>query len=141
MLEDTVDEVREPHIREWLGDMLAAARRHETTINELYVAFSRDRLPPSPGRATLLAKMREVVADVEGLSGGAPGGGWRQMRELALTNLDSTMGFAVIEQFGLALGLPAVVDLVLPVMKEKTRHQLVLRECLLEMAPKTIMEP
>jgi hypothetical protein len=139
MLEDTVDDVAEPHIRTWLGDMIVAARRHEGLINELYVAFSRDRLPPSEARASMLARMRDVVADVESRATRAPRGAWRKLRELALTNLDSTTGFAIIEQLGLAMGLPAVVNMMLPIIHEKTQHQMVLRECLLETAPKTIL--
>jgi hypothetical protein len=61
------------------------------------------------------------------------------MRQLVLTNLDSINGFAVTEQIGLALGLPNVVNLVVPVIHEKTRHQVVLRECLLEMATNTVL--
>jgi hypothetical protein len=139
MLEDTVDDVAEPHISERLNDMLAAARRHEALISELYVAFSRDRLPPGEARAGMLARMREVVGHVEGLAAGVRGGDWRRLRELALTNLDSTTGYAVTEQLGLAMGLPAVVEMVLPVVHEKTQHQVVLRECLLETAPKAIL--
>jgi hypothetical protein len=144
MLEDTVggDDVGEPHIRKWLGDMLDAARQHERTIDELYLAFGRDpstRRPTGAASITLLAKAREITGDVEALAGGARGGGWRRLRELTLTNLDSTTGFAVTEQLGLALGIPLVVDLALPVVGRKTQHQLVLRECLLEMAPKAIL--
>lgn len=35
--------------------------------------------------------------------------------------------------------IPQVVDLVVPVIGRKSQHQLVLRECLLEMAPKAIL--
>lgn len=141
MLEDTINDVAEPHIREWLDDMIVAARRHEGLINELYVGFSRDRLPPSEARASVLARMRDVVADVESRAARAPCGAWRKLRELMLTNVDSTTGFAVIEQLARAMGLPAVVNLVLPVIHEKTKHQMVLRECLLETAPKAILYP
>ncbi|HEV7898510.1 MAG TPA: hypothetical protein VGP31_11770 [Planosporangium sp.] len=139
MLEDTVDDVDEPHIRGSLDEVLDAARRHEGLISELYVAFSRDRLPPGQARASMLARTRDVVAHVEGLAAGAPPGTWRKLRELALTNVDSTTGFAVVEQLGLAMGLPAVVDLVQPVIHEKTRHQMVLRECLLETATAAVL--
>ncbi|NJC81993.1 hypothetical protein [Planosporangium mesophilum] len=139
LLEDTVEEVADPRLRDRIGDLIESARRHEALINELYVAFSEDELPPSEVRASMLARTREVVARVEGLAAGARGGDWRNVRELTLTNLDSTNGFAVIEQLALAMGLPAVVDLVQPVIAEKTRHQLALREYLLEAAPKAVL--
>jgi anti-sigma factor RsiW len=139
MLDDTVDDVSEPHIRKWLADMREGARRHEATINEVYVALGRDRPPPGEARAGLLAKARELVGHVEGIAAGARGGGWRSMRELMLANLDSIGGFAVTEQIGLALALPGVVDLVVPVIHQKHVHQMVLRECYLEMAPNAIL--
>ncbi|NJC68522.1 hypothetical protein HC031_02110 [Planosporangium thailandense] len=142
MLEDTAYEVGEPHIRKWLGDMLDAAREHERLIDELYVAFRLDpaRRPALGGAsAALLAKAREIGAHVEGLAGGLRGGAWRKLRELTLANLDSTTAFGIVEQLGLALGIPLVVDLVVPVVGRKSQHQLVLRECLLEMAPKAIL--
>jgi hypothetical protein len=148
MLEDSVgtvgraDAVGEPHIRKWLGDMLVAARQHERTIDALYLAFGRDpstRRPTGAASATLLAKAREITSHVEAMAGGASDGAWRKLRELALANLDSTTGFAVTEQLGLALGIPLVVDLAMPVVGRKTQHQLVLRECLLEMTPKAIL--
>jgi hypothetical protein len=148
MLEDTIDtvgradDVWEPHIRKWLEDMLVAARQHERTIDALYLAFGRDpstRRPTGAASATLLAKAREITNHVEAMAGGASDGAWRKLRELALANLDSTTGFAVTEQLGLALGIPLVVDLAMPVVGRKTQHQLVLRECLLEMTPKAIL--
>lgn len=142
MLEDTANDVGEPHIRAWLGDMLVAARQHERLIDELYPAFRLDpagRPALGGASAALLAKAREIGAHVEGLAGGLHGGAWRKLRELALSNLDSTTAFGIVEQLGLALGIPPVVELVVPVIGRKSQHQLVLRECLLEMAPKAIL--
>jgi hypothetical protein len=40
-------------------------------------------------------------------------------------------GFAVTEQLGLALGNPAVTDITVPIVTEKSDHQLQLQELLL----------
>jgi hypothetical protein len=38
-----------------------------------------------------------------------------------------------------ALGRPAAVDIAFPIVAEKTRHQLLIRECYLEMAANAIL--
>ncbi len=56
-----------------------------------------------------------------------------------MTNLDAISGFAVTEQLGLALGNPAVTDITVPILTEKSEHQLQLQELLLEMAANAIL--
>jgi hypothetical protein len=142
LLEDTVEDVAEPHWHAYLEEILASARDHEAKIDEIYQAFGRER--SGPGRlgsaaATLVAKGRQAVGHAEGLAAGARGGGWRKVRELLLTNLDAISGFAVTEQLGLALGNPAVTDITVPILTEKSEHQLQLQELLLELAANAIL--
>jgi hypothetical protein len=141
MLEDTVDGISEPHLRKYFDAILEAARDHEGKVDDLYRAFGR--APAGAGlrsaASTLVSKTREAVGHAEGLAAGARGGSWRKLRELLLTNLDAISGFAVTEQLALALGVPAAVEIVLPILKQKTEHQLLMRETLLEMAPKAIL--
>ncbi len=146
MLEDTADEVGEPHIRAWLHEIADAARRHEAAVEDLYGAFGQES-KKRPGTAgsdtpvvpTVLATARELIGEVQGLGAGARGRTWRHMRVLLLSNLDAISGFAVAEQLGLTLARPAVIDITFPIVAEKSRHQLLIRECYLEMAAKAIL--
>lgn len=141
LLDDTVGGVAEPHIREYLAGLARDAREHEVAALNLYRAFGREpqgvAVQTVVGAAT--AKVREVVGTVEGALAGGRGGSWRKLRELLLSNLDATSGFAVTEQLGLALGIPAVVDITFPVVRRKTEQQLLLREYLLETASVAIL--
>jgi len=56
-----------------------------------------------------------------------------------LTNLDAISGFAVTEQLGLALGNPVVTGITVPILTEKSGHQLQLQELLLELAANAIL--
>lgn len=144
LTDDVAGRVDEPHIRSYLEDVAAAARRHEAVVGELYEAFgcsphpaARGPVPAAVGAA--LGAGRMLAAQVVGRVAGAHGGAWRGMRELMRSNLDAVSGFAVTEQLGLALGIPRVVDLVFPVLHEKQAHQLLLQEYLLEMASSSIL--
>lgn len=142
MLEDTVPNVNEPDLRDHLGVVLESAQQHENRIDDLYRAFGHE--PAGNGvvgstAATLMSKTRQAVGQVEGFAGGAHASNWRTLREIVLTNLDSISGFAVVEQLGLALGRPQVVDITFPIVHQKTEHQLFLQEALLEMAPLAIL--
>jgi len=141
MLEDTVPDVDEPHLRTYLEDLLAVARDHEAQIDDLYRAFGLEHGGSGAVKvaATLVAKTRQAVGHVEGLAGGAKGSAWRKLRELLLSNLDAISGFAVAEQLGLALGNPGVVAVAFPIVEQKTEHQLLLREIFLEMAANAIL--
>jgi hypothetical protein len=142
VLESTLDDVAEPHIRSYLDELLEVAREHEDRVDALYRAFGRE--PAAVGTlrstaSTLLGMTREVVGHAEGMVGGAASGPWRRLREVLLSNLDAIASFAVTEQLGLALGVPAVVDVTMPVVRRKTQDQLLLQEFLLEMASNAIL--
>jgi hypothetical protein len=55
------------------------------------------------------------------------------------SSLDSTTGFAVTEQLGLTMGLPQVVDITFPILRQKTEQQLLLKECVLEVAHQAVL--
>jgi hypothetical protein len=138
LTEDTLDKVHEPHIRAYLSDMLEVAKQHEQKAEELYRVIGRD---PSHARqlgGTLMSKVSQVVADVQGIAGGAVGG-WRDLRQLLLSNLDSMGAFAIAEQLGLALAIPQIVEIAFPIVQEKSTHQLLLQEYMLEMGPVSIL--
>jgi len=142
LLDGIVDDVAEPHIKTYLTELRDVAREHEDRIDDLYRAFGRE--PGHAGAvrstgATVLAKTRQAIGHLEGAAGGAASGVWRTLRELLLSNLDAIAGFAVTEQLGLALGIPAVVDITFPVTRRKTQDQLLLQEYLLEMASNAIL--
>ncbi|WP_335501718.1 hypothetical protein [Neobacillus vireti] len=54
-------------------------------------------------------------------------------------NQQAMGAFAVAEQLGLSLGIKEIVALAFPVVHEKTMHQLLLQEYMLEMAPISIL--
>lgn len=138
LAEDTLNKVHEPHIRAYLADLLETAKQHEQKVEELYRVIGRD---PSHARqlgGTLMSKASQVLADVQGIAGGAVGG-WRDLRQLLLSNLDALGAFAIAEQLGLALGIPEIVEITFPIVQEKSTHQLLLQEYLLEMGPVSIL--
>jgi hypothetical protein len=142
VLESTLDDVAEPHIRSYLKELVEVAREHGTRVDDLYRAFGREPAAVGALRSSasaLMARTREAVGHAEGTAGGAASGPWRKLREAMLSNLDAIAGFAVTEQLGLALGVPAVLDVTTPVVRRKTQDQLLLQEYLLEMASNAVL--
>ncbi len=143
LVERTLADLTEPVLRGYLMAIRDAARDHEAKVADLYRAFGRE--PPAAAgvlhavAATVVSGTRRLAGRIEGLVGGSHGAAWHDLRELLLTNLDTISGFGVAEQLALALGLPAAAQICLPILVEKTRHQLQLRESFLEMAPVAIL--
>jgi hypothetical protein len=142
LLHGTVESVAEPHVRSALAELLDVARGHEDQIDDLYRALGRE--PQGAGAlrtvgAGVLSRAREALGHLEGVAAGAAGGSWHDLRELLLSNLDAMSGFAVTEQLGLALGVPAVVDITLPITRRKTQDQLLLQEYFLETAAQAVL--
>jgi hypothetical protein len=137
LLDSTVSGISEPHIRSYLTELRDVAREHESTVDDLVRAFGREPTLPGLPRtlgATVLGPARQAIGHLEGAASGATTGSWRNLRMVLLSNLDAICGFAVTEQLGLALGVPAVIDITFPVLRRKTQDQLLLQEYLLEMA-------
>lgn len=138
LAEDTQDKVNEPHFKAFLKEIAETAKRHEEQAEALYRAIGRD---PAAGRklmGTILSKAQETFGNLENMAGGAAGG-FRDVRQLMLTNLDSMGAFAIAEQLGYALGLPEVANIAFAVENEKSKHQLLLQEIVLEMAAQAIL--
>ena len=138
LLGDAVDKVDEPHIKEYLRAMLKGAVEHERGASRLYVAIGRDPVSTPKLGGKLLAKSREVWADMIGLMGGAKSP-WQDLQQLYISNGQSMSAFAVAEQLGLALGEPAILDITYPIIAQKSSDHLLLQECALEMCSKSIL--
>jgi len=138
LAEDTAGKIQDPRIKEQIVCIADTAKEHERQVDALYHAIGRD---PAHGRAalgTVAAKGREVVGAVTGLTGGAPGP-WHDLRQMLLSNLDAMGAFAAVEQCGLALGLPDLAKIAFQVVRDKSTHQLLIQEYMLEMAPLSIL--
>jgi len=137
-LEDTIGRIREPHIKRYLEEMLDKEREHERRAEDLFHVIGRKPTTSRKLGAALVSKARGVLADVQGIMGGAAGA-WKDLRELLVASMDAKGAFAIAEQIGLALGLPAIAEITFVVANEKTVHQMLLQEYVLEMAPMSIL--
>lgn len=138
LLEDTVVKIEEPHIKAYLFTMLDRAREHEHQAEALFGLVDRK---PSPIRALLgdaVGKGQELWADIIALGGGAKGP-WQHLQQLYLSNQTSMSAFAVAEMLGLALGMPAILDITAAVVAQKSTDHLLLQECALEMCSISIL--
>src|SRR5215210_1738779 len=127
LLEDTVDKIEEPHLKE-----------HEQKAEALFAIIGRK---PSSMRVLLgelTGKSRELWADVMALAGGVKGP-WQDVQQLYISNLNSMSAFAVAEQLGLALGIPEILDITFPVIAQKSTDHLLLQEVALEMCSMSIL--
>ncbi len=138
LAEDTAEKIHEPHIREYLGDLAARAREQERSAEELFEVIGRTPSKARKFAGSLMATARRAVADLQGALGGAEGG-WRDLHQLLLADVNAMGAFAVAEQLGLALGLPRVVEITFPIVQELSTAQLLLQELLLEMAPPALL--
>lgn len=138
LLEDTVDKVEEPHIKDYLYTMLEQAREHEQKVESLFAVIGQKPASIRTIMGEFLGKSREAWADLLAFAGGAKGP-WQDLQQLYISNLNSMSAFAVAEQLGLALGIPEILDITFEVVKEKSSAQLLLQECALEMCSKSIL--
>lgn len=137
LAEDTRQKVNEPHIQLFLDEVIETAKRHEQSAAELFRLI--DRKPATHKLAgSVMAKIRELTADMVGTTGGAASG-WRDMHQLFLSSQNAISAFAAAEQLGYALGLNEITDLTFTVVNEKTTQHLLLQELLLEMAAVAIL--
>ncbi|MBF9254474.1 hypothetical protein I2I11_14315 [Pontibacter sp. 172403-2] len=138
LLEDTVEKIEEPHIKQYLAEMAARAKRHEEKLPELFAAIDR---APSDTRTLLgqvAGKARQALGDFIALAGGTAGP-WQDLHQVYLSNYNSMSALAVAEQLGLALGIPRVVEITFGMVAEKSTDQLLLQECVLEMSSMAIL--
>lgn len=138
LLEDTVEKIEEPHIKDYLQTMLQHAIEHEQQANTLFSFINREPSSVRKLAGQLLGKSREAWAEIIALGGGAKGP-WQDLQQLYISNLNSMSAFAVVEQLGLALGIPEILDITYEVVSQKSTDQLLLQECALEMCSKSIL--
>jgi hypothetical protein len=86
----------------------------------------------------MVGKSNALWADLIALTGGAKGP-WQDIQQLYISNLNAMSAFAVAEQLGLALGIPAVLDITFGVEAQKSTDQLVLQEIAMEMCSISIL--
>lgn len=138
LLEDTVEKVEEPHVRQYLADILKRAIRHEEQIEEMFAIIERKPSALRKLTGQVMGKVRQALGDLMAAGGGAKGP-WQDIHQLYLSNLNSMGAFAVVEQLGLALGIPRLVDLAFNVTTEKSTDQLLLQEFVLEICSYSIL--
>jgi len=138
LLADTVEKIEEPHLKDYVTTMLAHAQEHEEKAEALFQIIGRKPSAVRPLLGEVLGKGRELWADLIALGGGAKSP-WQDLQQLYISNLNSMSAFAVAEQLGLALGIPAILDITFPVVAQKSTDHLLLQECALEMCSKSIL--
>jgi hypothetical protein len=138
LLEDTIDKITEFHIKAYLTDILERARKHEEKIENLYKIINRDSSTIRKTLGTIIGKADQVLADLMAFTGGLKGP-WQDLHQLYLSNTNVMGAFAIAEQIGLALGIPEIIDISLPIVMEKAADQLLLQEFVLEMAGISIL--
>lgn len=137
-VEDTLPKMHDSHLRQYLTEILERAKDHENKADELLRMIGRD---PSTSRKLLgtgFAKARELMADIQGFSGGAMSG-WRDLQQLVHASLDGIAVFGVAQDLGLALGLVEITELTLHISNEKFVHHYLLQELVLEMGTLSVL--
>ena len=138
-VESTLEKIREPDTRDLLVDILDKADQHERQAKELFALIGRE--PPTGRKAAgaLISGAQKALGKVEGVAGGATAGGWSDLRQCLLLNVDSMGAFAVAEQLGFALAMPEISKITFEVENDKAKHQLVMQELVLETAAINIL--
>jgi hypothetical protein len=138
-LQRAIPLIKEPHIKEALSKLQQATTTHSLAGEQLFQSIDRsadaakDRI-----LATLNTKLQTQLFSFQDILGGAAGS-WKEIHLLSLLNHQAMGAFAVAEQLGLSIGMKEVVTIAFPVVHEKTIHQLLLQEYMLEMAPISIL--
>jgi hypothetical protein len=139
LAEKTVQEISEPHIREALEKLLEATKHHTKCAEKLFGTIERKA---DEVKDRVLGKSISAVEDAlmtfqDSLGGSV--GSWQGLHHLLAMNLKAMGAFAVAEQLGLSLGNKELALESFPIVHEKTMHQLLLQEYMLEMAPISIL--
>lgn len=138
LVQDTINKIQEPHIRRSLEEISVIAGNHIRKAEELFDIIHRDPHYFSQLGGVAIAEFKETIGSIKGMLGGA-GGDWQMLHQLVLSNMNSLSAFAVVEQFGLLLGLPEIVNVTINVVHQKQTHELLLKEYMLEMASISII--
>lgn len=138
-IKQSTPKIKEPHIKEALERMYTATKHHTKTAEQLFQVINKSA---DEKKDTILAVSSAAIEKglmifQETLAGAV--GSWRELHHLLLLNQQAMGAFAVAEQLGLSLGIKEIVLLTFKVAHEKTMHQLLLQEYMLEMAPISIL--
>jgi hypothetical protein len=139
LMPKAVGDIEEPHIKEALEKMHGATKHHTKAAEELFKTIGRtaDGVKDKILGSTL-SVIEEGLMTFQDTLGGAVGS-WQGMHLLLSMNQKAMGAFAVAEQLGLSLGNKELTLAAFPVVHEKTMHQLLLQEYMLEMAPISIL--
>ncbi|MEH7158934.1 hypothetical protein [Neobacillus drentensis] len=138
-LQKTIPIITEPHIKEAFLKIQDAARAHSSAAEDLFKAIHRSAdAAKDRALANINTAVQTGLFSFQELLGGAVGS-WKGIHQLLLMNHQAMGAFAVAEQLGLSIGMKEVVNIAFPVVHEKTMHQLLLQEYMLEMAPVSIL--
>ncbi|MEH7073844.1 hypothetical protein [Neobacillus drentensis] len=138
-LQRAIPIISEPHMKEAIQKTQAAVRAHSSAAEDLFKAIHRSAdAAKDRALANINTAVQTGLFSFEDLMGGAVGS-WKEIHLLLLMNQQAMGAFAVAEQLGLAIGMKEVVNIAFPVVHEKTMHQLLLQEYMLEMAPVSIL--
>ncbi|WP_462411484.1 hypothetical protein [Neobacillus sp. Marseille-QA0830] len=138
-LQKTVPDILEPHIREAMKKIVEANQHHTKVVGELFDIIQRE---PSVTLdcvlGSVVGKLEAGLVSFQDVMGGAVGS-WKNIHQLLLINQQAMGAFAVCEQLGLSLGIKEIFGISFSITHEKTMHQLLLQEYMLEMAPISIL--
>ncbi|MDQ1143920.1 hypothetical protein QE429_000747 [Bacillus sp. SORGH_AS 510] len=136
---NAIPTIMEPHIREAIEKMKRANKHHTECAKELFRVIDKSPNTVSDQlTGQTVANMETALFSLQDVMGGAAGS-WKQLHSLLHINQQAMGAFAVAEQLGLSLGMKEIVALAFPIVHEKTMHQLLLQEYMLEMAPISIL--
>lgn len=138
LIQDTVEKIEEPHIKQYLAEIAERAEAHEEKIRELFAAIDREPSEIRSVLGTIAGKARQALGDFIAVAGGAKGP-WQDLHQVYLSNYNSMGAIAVAEQLGLALGIPQIAEITFQMILDKSTDQLLLQECVLEMCSMSIL--
>ena len=139
LTEDTAKKVTEPHVRYYLTDIAKRSVQHEKTLEGLFPSIGRDPSHIRKVTGNLVAKGRELLADVVGFTSGASAGAWADLQQLLMASMNSVGAVGVAHQLGLAIGHVELTEATLKLTNEKFVQHFLLQEIVLEMAPLSIL--
>lgn len=138
-LQKTIPAIHEPHIREAVEKVLEANKHHTKVIGELFDIINKQpKVTLDYVLGSVVGKLEEGLMVLQDVMGGAVGS-WQNIHHLLTINQQALGAFAVCEQLGLSLGIKEIVGIGFSITHEKTMHQLLLQEYMLEMAPISIL--
>lgn len=139
LTEDVVNKVTEPHVRYYLADIAKRSVQHEQTLEGLFPLVGRDPSKVRKATGNLVAKGREVLADILGFASGASAGAWSDLQQLLMASMNSVGAVGVAHQLALAIGHQELTEATLKLSNEKFVQHFLLQEIVLEMAPLSIL--